>query len=608
VSSTHAQAGTITGEELDRKVEGQTIASRWLDTTATLADRVALRSRDGDGWADVTYGQYRDRVARAAAGLRSLGVGPGDRVVLMMRNVPEFHVVDMAAVVLGATPVSIYNSSPPDQVAYLVRHSNARVGVVEDIGFLERFTVVRDQLPALEHVVLLSDPQGLAPADAIAGSLLTDQEPIDLQAAIADVTPDTLATIIYTSGTTGPPKGVMLTHRNVVWTAQAYLELLGTDPVGFRAISYLPMAHVAERMAGHYMALMGGFEVTTCPDPSTVASYARDVHPETMFGVPRVWEKIHAGVQAALSADPEAKARFDQAVAAASPIVERRTMGTATPEDDATWAQLDDLAFRPVRQLVGLDSLKFAITGAAPIPAELIRWYRAIGVPMSEIYGLSETTGPMTWEPHRVKAGTVGVAFPGVDVFLAADGEVCCKGGNVFAGYLDDPERTADVLDPDGTFRSGDIGEMDDEGYLRIIDRKKELIITAGGKNVSPANLEAALKTLPPVGQACAIGDDRPFVSALLVLDPEVAPAWARGLGVEAGSLAELAADPRVVEAIERGVEDVMAAFSTAERVRKVTILADEWLPDSEELTPTSKLKRRGVHAKYADRIDAFYD
>jgi long-chain acyl-CoA synthetase len=608
VSSTHAQAGTITGEELDRKVEGQTIASRWLDTTATLADRVALRSRDGDGWADVTYGQYRNRVARAAAGLRSLGVGPGDRVVLMMRNVPEFHVVDMAAVVLGATPVSIYNSSPPDQVAYLVRHSNARVGVVEDIGFLERFTVVRDQLPALEHVVLLSDPQGLAPADAIAGSLLTDQEPIDLQAAIADVTPDTLATIIYTSGTTGPPKGVMLTHRNVVWTAQAYLELLGTDPVGFRAISYLPMAHVAERMAGHYMALMGGFEVTTCPDPSTVASYARDVHPETMFGVPRVWEKIHAGVQAALSADPEAKARFDQAVAAASPIVERRTMGTATPEDDATWAQLDDLAFRPVRQLVGLDSLKFAITGAAPIPAELIRWYRAIGVPMSEIYGLSETTGPMTWEPHRVKAGTVGVAFPGVDVFLAADGEVCCKGGNVFAGYLDDPERTADVLDPDGTFRSGDIGEMDDEGYLRIIDRKKELIITAGGKNVSPANLEAALKTLPPVGQACAIGDDRPFVSALLVLDPEVAPAWARGLGVEAGSLAELAADPRVVEAIERGVEDVMAAFSTAERVRKVTILADEWLPDSEELTPTSKLKRRGVHAKYADRIDAFYD
>jgi long-chain acyl-CoA synthetase len=608
VSSTHAQAGTITGEELDRKVEGQTIASRWLDTTATLADRVALRSRDGDGWADLTYGQYRDRVARAAAGLRSLGVGPGDRVVLMMRNVPEFHVVDMAAVVLGATPVSIYNSSPPDQVAYLVRHSNARVGVVEDVGFLERFTVVRDQLPALEHVVLLSDPQGRAPADAIAGSVLTDQEPIDLQAALADVTPDTLATIIYTSGTTGPPKGVMLTHRNVVWTGQAYLELLGTDPVGFRAISYLPMAHVAERMAGHYMALMGGFEVTTCPDPSTVASFARDVHPETMFGVPRVWEKIHAGVQAALSADPEAKARFDQAVAAAAPIVERRTMGTATPEDDATWAQLDDVAFRQVRQLVGLDSLKFAVTGAAPIPAELIRWYRAIGVPMSEIYGLSETTGPMTWEPHRVKAGTVGVAFPGVDVFLAEDGEVCCRGGNVFAGYLDDPERTADVLDPDGTFRSGDIGELDGEGYLRIIDRKKELIITAGGKNVSPANLEAALKTLPPVGQACAIGDDRPFVAALLVLDPEVAPAWARGLGVEAGSLAELAADPRVVEAIERGVDDVMAAFSTAERVRKVTILADEWLPDSEELTPTSKLKRRGVHAKYADRIDAFYD
>jgi long-chain acyl-CoA synthetase len=399
----------------------------------------------------------------------------------------------------------------------------------------------------------------------------------------------------------------MLTHRNIVWTVQGYLDLVGIDPAGFRAISYLPMAHIAERMVTHYMAGLGGFEVTTCPDPALVATYAREVHPQTMFGVPRVWEKIHAGVQAALAADPEAKARFDEAVAAATPIVERRTAGTATDEDDATWQFLDDVAFRNVRTLIGLDAVEFAVTGAAPIPPELITWFRAIGVPMSEVYGLSETTGPMTWDPYDVRVGSVGRAFPGVEVFLADDGEVLCRGGNVFAGYLDDPEKTAAALDPDGTFHSGDIGVIDDEGYLRIIDRKKELIITAGGKNVSPANLEAALKTIPAVGQACTVGDQRPFVAALIVLDPEVAPAWFAERGIEAGSLAELAGDERAQAELQRAVEDVMTRFSNAERVKKVALLADEWEPDSEELTPTSKLKRRSILAKYGDRIDALY-
>jgi long-chain acyl-CoA synthetase len=320
-----------------------------------------------------------------------------------------------------------------------------------------------------------------------------------------------------------------------------------------------------------------------------------------------VWEKIYAGVQAALGADPEKKAKFDEAVAAAIPIVERRTLGEASAEDDATYQFLDDAAFANVRALVGLDEVRYAITGAAPIPAELISWFRAIGVPLSEIYGMSESTGPMTWEPDRVKAGTVGVAFPGTDCFLADDGEVCIRGGNVFLGYLDDPEKTAEALDPDGTLHSGDIGVFDDEGYLRIIDRKKELIITAGGKNISPANLEAALKMIPLVAQACAIGDGRPFVSALVVLDAEVAPVWAKKSGIEFSSLAELSVHPDVVAEIDRGLTEAMAGFNNAERVKKVTILADEWLPDSEELTPTSKLKRRGIHAKYAEEIEALY-
>jgi long-chain acyl-CoA synthetase len=416
-----------------------------------------------------------------------------------------------------------------------------------------------------------------------------------------------LATVIYTSGTTGPPKGVMLSHRNVVWTAEGYLRLLEVEPAGFRGVSYLPMAHIAERMSTHYLAALGGYEVTTCPDPGQIATYAREVHPQILFGVPRVWEKIHAGVTAALAADADKQRSFEEAVEAAAPIVERRTAGTATEEDEATWAFLDDVAFRPVRELIGLDQLEFALTGAAPIPPDLITWYRAIGVPLSEIYGMSESTGPITWEPYTVKVGTVGVAFPGVDVFLAGDGEVCCRGGNVFLGYLDDPEKTAEALDADGTLHTGDIGELDDEGYLRIVDRKKELIITAGGKNISPANLETALKAVPLIGQVCAIGDKRPFVSALVVLDPDVAAAWAKEHGIEAGSLVELASHPDVVAEVERAVAEVMAPFNNAERVKKVTILGEEWLPDSEELTPTSKLKRRGIHAKYAAEIEALY-
>jgi long-chain acyl-CoA synthetase len=352
---------------------------------------------------------------------------------------------------------------------------------------------------------------------------------------------------------------------------------------------------------------MGGYEVTTCPVPGLLAEYARDVHPQIMFGVPRVWEKIYAGVQAALAADPDNKRKFDEAVAAAIPIAERRTMGTNTAEDDATWTFLDDVAFSSVRALVGLDALEIAISGAAPIPPELISWFRAIGVPLSEVYGMSESTGLMAFEPYRVKAGTVGVAFPGTELFLADDGEVCIRGGNVFSGYLDDPEKTAEALDPDGTLHSGDIGTIDDEGYLRIVDRKKELIITAGGKNISPANLEAALKMIPLVGQAAAIGDQRPYVSALVVLDAEVAPVWAREQGIEFASLEELAAHEAVVAEIERGLEEVMAGFNNAERVKRVTVLHEEWLPDSEELTPTSKLKRRGIHAKYAAEIDGLY-
>jgi long-chain acyl-CoA synthetase len=400
----------------------------------------------------------------------------------------------------------------------------------------------------------------------------------------------------------------MISQFNVVYTAESLKRCFGQDLdlSGKRLVSYLPMAHIAERMTSHYSQVIQAYEVTSCPDPGLLAPYLKDVRPNIMFGVPRVWEKLHAGVSAALSADPAKKAQFDEGIAAAVPIAVDRSWGRSTPEQDATWDFLQDAAFRPVRELIGLDQVEFAITGAAPIPKELLEWYQALGVPLTEIYGMSESSGPMTWTPHRIKAGTVGPAIPGCEVKLAEDGEVICRGGNVFVGYLNAPDKTAETLQ-DGWLHSGDIGVLDEDGYLRIVDRKKELIITAGGKNISPANLEAALKTVALVGQACAIGDERPFVSALVVLDAEVAPVWAAGNGLGGMSLAELAEHPDVIAEVERGVAEVMAGFNNAERVKKVKVLGTEWLPDSEELTPTSKLKRRGIHARYAAEIEWLY-
>jgi long-chain acyl-CoA synthetase len=494
-------------------------------------------------------------------------------------------------------------------VQYLMSHAEAKVAIVENPAFLERVAKVRDELPALQTIVLLG---GEPTTEVVAWDELLAEEPVDLAEAARLVQPDDLATLIYTSGTTGPPKGVMITHANVLWTGISLLRAFGMPKealVGMKIVSYLPMAHIAERMTSHYDAILAGFVVTSCPDTGQIGAYLREVRPNVGFGVPRIFEKIAAGVEAALAADPDKKAKFDQAVAAATPLVTKRTLGgddALSDEERGTLQFLDEAAFANVRALIGMDDMTRAITGAAPIQRELVEWYRAIGVPLSEVYGMSENTGPLTWDAVRVKPGYVGRALPGVEVALAEDGEVIARGGNIFTGYLNDPEKTADALDPDGWLHTGDIGEFDDEGYLRIVDRKKELIITAGGKNISPANLEAALKAIPLVGQAAVIGDQRPYMSALLVLDPDAAPAWAAAHGIQ-GSVTELATHPDVLAEIEAGVRAVNDGFSQVEQIKRWKLLPAEWLPDSEELTPTMKLKRRGINAKYAEDIEALY-
>jgi long-chain acyl-CoA synthetase len=597
-------------DEIAAAVAGHTVTTRFRDTVRRTPDAVALRWKDGDAWAEMTWAEYADRACRLAASLSKLGVVQGERVVLMMRNRPEFHVADIATLLVGATPVSIYNSSAPEQVQYLAQHCGAVCAIVEDVDYLERILKVRDELPTLANVAIIDD-DGRAPDDVLKWDDLLAADPVDLDAASSLARSDDLATIIYTSGTTGPPKGVMLDHDNLVWTVESLLRCLTADTdvdvYGSRMVSYLPMAHIAERMTSHYQAIVAGYEVTTCPEPALVSKYLPEVKPEIFFAVPRVWEKMHAGVLAVAGADPDQQAMLDGALPVGWEASEVRARGEQPSGDLAARLEQHQPVLDFVRGLLGLDQVKAAISGAAPLPVEVLKFFRSIGVEMSEIYGLSETSGPMTWAPFRVKVGTVGPPIPGEEVVLADDGEVLARGGNIFRGYLNDPDRTAEALDADGWLHTGDIGAFDDDGFLKIVDRKKELIITAGGKNISPANIESALKSFPLIGQACVIGDNRPFVSALIVLDPEVAPAWAKANGVEAASLTALAEDPTVRAEVERNVDEANKRFSKVERIKKFVLLGEEWLADSEELTPTMKLKRRGVHTKYADQIESIY-
>ena len=605
--------GMTTQQELDECVAGRTVATRFLDTLAEHGDIAVLRWKESDGsWSERTLTEVADDVARLVTALRELGIGKGDRVVLMMRNRQEFHAIDLAVLFCGATPVSIYNSSAPDQIDYLVNHCGAKLAILEDDGFIGRFDQVRDSLGTLESIVVVDPSDDTDDAHIRLGELMT-RAPADLAEAAKVGAPGDLATIIYTSGTTGPPKGVMLTNHNIVWSLESISRSMREQTdlgslAGFRHVSYLPMAHVMERLLGHYYMVEFATQVTCCPETSQVAAYAGEVHPQFFIGVPRVWEKLYAGVQAALAADPEKAKSFNDGVAAAEPIVAKMSEGTATPEEIETYQFLDAVAFSPVRQLIGLDEAKICISGAAPLQSEVLRWFRIIGVPLSEGYGMSETTAILTWS-HQAKPGYVGRPAPGVELELGPDGEVLARGGNMFIGYLDAPDKTAETVDEEGWVHTGDIGEIDDDGYLRIVDRKKELIVTAGGKNISPANLEAELKGIPLVGQACAVGDQKPFVAALVVLDPDAAKAWAaeHGLEGEAATLEAMAKNPDVIAEIEAGLTKAMANFNNAESVKKVTVLGAEWLPDTDLLTPTSKLKRRGILAAFSDEIEAMY-
>lgn len=542
-----------------------TIAEAFRLTVEDDADRIAVRTKDDEiAW---TWSELQARVDAFAGGLQRLGVGRGDTVALMVANLPEFMVADLATTMLGATPFSIYLTSAPDQIAYVVGDASAKVAVVE-APFAD---VMR---PLVQHVLTVEEIE----AHSVAGF-----EP-DWRA----VAPEDILTIIYTSGTTGPPKGVQLSHRNEMAAVDAVEQRVGF-PDGSRVISWLPSAHVAERTAHHYLPIVYGMTITTCPDPRRIGEWLPAVKPTWFFAVPRVWEKLKAGIEAKLADNQQAQT----VLGAAKQVVELRQAGQPVPDALESAVELgEEQLFAPLRAAIGLDEAKLVNVGAAPTPREVLVFFHAIGVPLAEIWGMSETCGAGASNPEeRIKIGTVGLPSPGVELKLAEDGELLARSPVVMVGYRNLPDKTAEALDDDGWLHTGDVATIDEDGYVTIVDRKKELIINAAGKNMSPANIEAALKGASPlIGQACVVGDGRPYNVALLVLDPDFA--------ATVGD-----ADRVVAEAVEAA----NATLSRPEQIKRFTVLNGDWVPGGDELTPTMKLKRRPIFQKYAGEIEAMY-
>ncbi len=598
-----AATGSISGERA--AVGAATIAEAFRITAAERADEVAIRTRQ-DAFT-ITWGELRERVDALAGGLAKLGVERGDTVALLLCNRPEFHLCDLAVMMLGATPFSIYSTYTPEQIQYLVADADAKLLICEQ-QYLPQVREARKALPGLEYVIVID---GKAPLGTLALSDVEGSNPdFDVEASVAKIQPTDVLTLIYTSGTTGPPKGVQLIHRNLLAAVES-VEALIQFPRDGRVISWLPNAHIAERNAHHYLPIVYGLQITCCEDPREVLSYLPEVRPSWFFAVPRIWEKLKAGLDTMVAGQPEERRQeLQTALDAGVRKVRLEQAGEPVPAELAEQvARADAEIFSGLREMLGLDQVEAINVGAAPTPVEVLEFFHAIGLPLAELWGMSETCGAGSVNPsEKIKIGTVGPPAPGVQIKLDADGEVLVKSEVVMLGYRNLPDKTKETFTEDGWLRTGDIGLFDEDGYLTIVDRKKELIINAAGKNMSPANIEAALKSASPlIGQACCIGDRRPYNTALIVLDADFAPAWAAKQGIEATSLESLAGDERVRAAVQEGVDAANAKLARVEQIKKFTIVPGDWLPGGEELTPTMKLKRKPIDEKYTGAIDAMY-
>jgi long-subunit acyl-CoA synthetase (AMP-forming) len=580
-----------------------TMCEAFQATAARYPREVALRTLGGT--AAITWDVYAGQVRQIAAGLAGIGVGREDTVALMLTNRPEFHLVDTAAFHLGAVPFSVYNTFAAEQIAQVLANAGVRVVVCEQ-QFAQRLLEVAGGT-AVEHVVCVDGrPDGTVMLAELAAC--GDPE-FGFEACWRAVQPGDVLTLIYTSGTTGPPKGVEVTHAQML-AGIAAADALWPCGAGDRLITYLPMAHIAERMGSHYRAIVNGMQLTPLPDLKALPAALADVRPTFFFGVPRVWEKLAAGVEALVTREPDQARRqaVQEALGVAHRYVDAAEVGPVPAGLAEAYQRADEQVLPGIRLALGLDQVRVAASGAAPISPEVLKFMLALGIPVAELWGMSECSLGTANPPGAIRIGTVGQALPGVQLRLGDDGELLLRGPTVMKGYRNDPARTAEAIGPGGWLHTGDIAAIDDDGYVTITGRKKELIINAAGKNMSPVSIEGAvLGASPLIAQAVAVGDRRPYIVALIVLDPEAAEAFAARHGITDPAPAVLADHPAIRSAVAAAVDAGNTRLSRVEQVKRFAILPVFWEPGGDEITPTMKVKRRVVAAKYADVIESLY-
>ncbi|MQY18363.1 fatty acid--CoA ligase FadD11 [Nocardia macrotermitis] len=580
-----------------------TLPEAFQYTAARAPEAVALRT-PGDGQT-LTWAEYARRVRVLAAGLAGIGVRPGDTVALMMSNRLEFYPLEVAAQHLGATSFSVYNTLPVEQLTHVLGNAGARVVICEP-QYVDR---LRDSGIELEHIVCVDEPvEGTLSVGDVIDAGAAD---FDFEAAWRAVRAEDVATLIYTSGTTGSPKGVETTHANILFQVYGIAEVLGIE-FGDTITSFMPSAHIADRLTGLYVQEALGTQVTCVPDPKLIAPALADLHPTIWGAVPRVWEKLKAAIEFKVSGEPDEQRRG--AMEWALSVARRRSAftlaGEPVPEDVAAeWARADELVLSGLRAALGLDRVRWAMSGAAPIPPDTLGFFAGLGIPVTEIWGMSELSCICSVShPRDTRLGTVGRLLPGMQARTAADGELQVRGPLVMKGYRGLAQQTAEAVDAEGWLSTGDIITVDADGYLTIVDRKKELIINAAGKNMSPAVIENTLKSGNPlIGAIATIGEGRPYNTALIALDAEAAESYARQHDLPDAAAATLAADPSIIEAIRTAVAAGNERLARVEQIKRFRIMPVFWEAGGEEITLTMKLKRRVVNEKYASDIEALY-
>jgi long-chain acyl-CoA synthetase len=584
------------------------IPRRLFEQARNRPEAPAFYAKSGGVYRPTRYREYAAIVRRAAKSLRALGAGPGKAACVLGFNRPEwviFHVATMAA---GAAAAGIYTSCSAEEVAYIVNHAEAPVVLVENRNQYDKLARESDKLPHLRHIVLMQgapkidDPRVLSWEDFLAKGDDTADSVID--ESLDALEPAGLATLIYTSGTTGPPKGVMLSHKNLSWTAAIARQLVDSRPDD-RLMSYLPLAHIAEQMFTIHGAITTGYTVYFAESLEKVPENLKEVEPTLFFGVPRIWEKFHAGISGKMAlAKGGKKVLAERALAVGKAVTAAKNRG----EEPglllkAQHRLFDKLVFSKVKAAIGLGKVRVCVSGAAPIAKEVLEFFAGLDLTVLEVYGQSEDTGPTSFNrPGKAKYGTVGPIIPGVEVKIADDGEILVKGPNVFLGYYKEPEATRETL-KDGWLCSGDLGAIDAEGFLSITGRKKEIIITSGGKNITPANIEGALKNHPLVSEAVVIGDRRKFLTAVVTLDPEAAQKFCADRGIAALPHKS----PEVQAEVQKAVDQVNATLAKVETIKKFTLLPRSFTVETGELTPSLKVKRRIVAKNFSDEIEAMY-